>query len=766
MNISFVIAAFNLEAYIGACVDSVARAAKDGDEVIVVNDGSTDGTRARLAECQARHPRLTVIDKPNGGVATARAAGLAAATGEYVLFMDGDDVLIPETLARMRPHLTAQAPDVLVADYLEWPDDGRAAMTPSRPRSHPPGVLRTSPVDNLFETLDDCIPCLWSRLIRRTVFERLPTPPFPEWSVHEDLATTPHIVAATRSLLYVPAPLVHYRLRSNSQTTDRSQRSCLDTIHSAVHARKAIDRLPSDARLTLMGDVFIARKWLDATRQCRETRRPGVALYRTVADAALSALTTPRDTLIAHLKQTGRPEDRAAASHLRKLFAWPRAYVAIQASLASHKAKRQARQRGEVTAELSVREALTGRALLATAGTTRGIAATSPGLLVLDFSYEGCSGHHHALNRLIVESAQAGALNAHVLAHRNLQKDLIDPRTHAVFTRSTYGACRTAKEARRKLGRTFRSVFRDLCHAGAHRLADSTALLIHTAGAAHILSIAAFVRLARIQAPVHIYLMLPPDFDVQDGAVAEQRSQYQRAFNIAARHPNIRFHCENRLLQAAYKAMGCGDVDLLELPSRFPAAAREDVAPRTRTRLLFIGDPRPEKGVSLVTAALPLLTDLKDRIEIELSLTSPDRCADIARDAAAHGFAHMRLAPFFAEDTYFRAMRQADCVLLPYDPHAYRLKNSNMAHEALGCGTPVIVPPGENALTAFCQTLPQPAHVVMPAYSAQGLADAIRGFVAAGPTALKRQAQAMQDTIEGRRDPARFIDRLVRPRTR
>lgn len=761
MNISFIIAAYNLEAYVGACIDSIFGGAREGDEVIVVNDGSTDGTRARLADMQARHPGLRVIDKVNGGVATTRAAGLAAASGEYVLFMDGDDVLRPEALNEIRQHLDAQAPDVLVTDYLEWPDGGQRPLTPSRPRSHTPGTLQTSPADNLFETLDDCIPCLWSRIIRRAVFQRLPSPPFPLWSVHEDLATTPHIVAAARSLLYVPLPLVQYRLRADSQTTDRSQRSCMDTIRSAVHARHAIDTLPGDTRLTLMGDVFIARKWLDATRQCRETRRPDTALYRTINDAALSALTTPPAALLAHLRQTGRPEDRAAASHMRKLLAWPQAYLLLQSTLASYKASRQARRRGDVTAQLSANETATGRFLLATASPASPPVSAQPGLLVLDFSYEGCSGHHHALNQLLLESARDQQLPARILAHRNLSRELITPHTHPVFTRSAYGSCSTAKDVRRKLGRTFRSVFRELAGTGLHRASAATTILVHTAGAAHILSIAAFVKLSGLGSPVHLYLMLPPDFDAQGSAVAEQRRQYQRAFNIAARHPNIHFHCENRLLQAAYRALGCSEINLMDLPSRFPNAAREQPRPHPRTRFLFIGDPRPEKGVSLVIKALPLLSALQDQIEIELLLTSPQRCADIARDASAHDFVKLRLEPFFAEDDYFSAMRQADCVLLPYDPQAYRLKNSNMVHEALGCGTSVIVPPGDNSLTAFCQTLPLPAHVTMPSYDAEGLAQAIHAFIDRATT-LKGFAQSAQDAITDRRDPARFIQHLFR----
>ncbi|MDI1259432.1 glycosyltransferase family A protein [Aquabacterium sp.] len=345
MTISFVIAAYNLERYIDACVDSVLQSLAIGDEVIIVNDGSTDGTRLKLTQVQQRSTLVKVIDKQNGGVASTRNTGLAAASKDYVLFLDGDDVVRPESIRLARQHLERQAPDILVMDYLDWADDGRGALTPSRKRSHGPLEMSSSPARNLYETLDDCIPCLWSRFIKRSVFQALPHPPFPEWGMHEDLATTPHIVASARTLLYVPSHLLQYRLRAGGQTKERSERSCTDTIQAAAHASQSIQRLPPDPQLALMADVFMARKLLEAIRQCREVRNPTYALYAAITHRSLAAMTSKPDAVLDWLSASPRPEDRAARAHLVNAFRWPRGYALLQGTLGILKAKRLALRR-------------------------------------------------------------------------------------------------------------------------------------------------------------------------------------------------------------------------------------------------------------------------------------------------------------------------------------------------------------------------------------------------------------------------------------
>ena len=223
MTVSFILAVYQIERYIVACLDSVLPCLRDGDELILVNDGSTDRSRMLAEPLLASHPNARIVDKANGGLSSARNAGLRAATCDYVLFLDGDDVVIPDAIAKARQVIDQHAPDILVTDYLEWLDDGLGAKRPSRQRSHAQHQLTNEPARHLKETLDDCIPCVWTRFFRRSLFDALGEQPFPQWSMYDDLPTTPHLVAQARTMFYLPLPTVQYPRRKPHANTQRTQ---------------------------------------------------------------------------------------------------------------------------------------------------------------------------------------------------------------------------------------------------------------------------------------------------------------------------------------------------------------------------------------------------------------------------------------------------------------------------------------------------------------------------------------------------------------
>lgn len=98
-KVSIIVPAYNVAPYIGSCVDSLLNQSYADIEVIVVDDGSTDGTSDILEKLKLRDSRLWVYHQPNGGAAAARNLALSKVTGEYVTFVDSDDTLSPDSLA-------------------------------------------------------------------------------------------------------------------------------------------------------------------------------------------------------------------------------------------------------------------------------------------------------------------------------------------------------------------------------------------------------------------------------------------------------------------------------------------------------------------------------------------------------------------------------------------------------------------------------------------------------------------------------------------
>lgn len=93
MLLSVIIPAYNLEKYIGLCFDSLLPQLDKRAEVIVIDDGSTDHTYEICKTYEKKYPVLTSYHKSNGGVSSARNYGLHKAQGDYIAWVDGDDVV-------------------------------------------------------------------------------------------------------------------------------------------------------------------------------------------------------------------------------------------------------------------------------------------------------------------------------------------------------------------------------------------------------------------------------------------------------------------------------------------------------------------------------------------------------------------------------------------------------------------------------------------------------------------------------------------------
>jgi len=115
--LSVIMPVYNVAQYLPTMVDSVLAQTYRHFELIMVDDGSTDGSAALCDDYAARDARVRVIHKENGGVSTARNAGIEAARGEYLYFADSDDYLYPEALETMMREIGDR--DYLVMEYLK-----------------------------------------------------------------------------------------------------------------------------------------------------------------------------------------------------------------------------------------------------------------------------------------------------------------------------------------------------------------------------------------------------------------------------------------------------------------------------------------------------------------------------------------------------------------------------------------------------------------------------------------------------------------------
>ena len=138
-KISIIVPAFNVAQWIEECATSALNQTFTDFEIIIVDDGSTDETPRVLQELKQRDSRITVITQENRGLSLARNAGLAVARGEYLLFLDGDDVLVSSALEHLYSVATKSKPDVVhylassIPESSELPESKNPNPEPTNP---------------------------------------------------------------------------------------------------------------------------------------------------------------------------------------------------------------------------------------------------------------------------------------------------------------------------------------------------------------------------------------------------------------------------------------------------------------------------------------------------------------------------------------------------------------------------------------------------------------------------------------------------------
>lgn len=218
-KLSIIIPIYNVETYLPACLDSVLAYPTEDCEILAVDDGSTDGSRALAEDYARRYPRrIRLIARENGGLGAARNTGIDAAEGEYLLFLDSDDTLAPGALKEMLETLDRDRDrDILFFDYVSVNIKGRVL-------SYQSGCDR----EGGFRLDDDSAllfapPSACNKLWRRSLFTESGIR-FPEGLWFEDLATCPRLYLRAGQMGAVHRPWLRYLQRPGSITRSRDPR--------------------------------------------------------------------------------------------------------------------------------------------------------------------------------------------------------------------------------------------------------------------------------------------------------------------------------------------------------------------------------------------------------------------------------------------------------------------------------------------------------------------------------------------------------------
>lgn len=237
-KISVVIPAYNAEATIVRACRSVLTQSYPNVELIVVNDGSRDGTAGILDQLAAQHDNLQVIHKENGGVCTARNAGLAAAQGDYLCFLDADDELTEGCIAYLYGIAAEKNCDIVAGSCLRIRRDGSSFETKY---DLPEEMTLWQGLEGLEQSLKDhpATYSVWGKLYRREILRDVK---FVEGrKIHEDSFFLFQVLMQPLRMAVTNVPIVRYYLTENSASRAGFSEKFLDVLYFADRKRELVE---------------------------------------------------------------------------------------------------------------------------------------------------------------------------------------------------------------------------------------------------------------------------------------------------------------------------------------------------------------------------------------------------------------------------------------------------------------------------------------------------------------------------------------------
>lgn len=229
-QISIIVPVYKVENYLERCVNSLLAQTWHDIEIILVDDGSPDNSGAICDEFAEKDPRVKVVHKENGGLSSARNAGLAIATGNYIGFVDSDDYVLPEMYEKLHLALTESDAEISICNY-EYIDEETGQCIPTN-----------SPVKTEVLSREKAYACLdvgmdgysyyvtaWNKLYKKELFEGCL---FVEGKIHEDEFFVHHVFAKCNQIAVIDDKLYMYMQRNGSITNTHITIKHLDGVYA------------------------------------------------------------------------------------------------------------------------------------------------------------------------------------------------------------------------------------------------------------------------------------------------------------------------------------------------------------------------------------------------------------------------------------------------------------------------------------------------------------------------------------------------------
>ena len=226
VRFSFIVPVYNSTPWLEECVDSLLAQEEKDHEILLIDDGSSDGSGPLCDRLAEKDPRIRTFHKENGGAASARNLGIEQACGRWLLFIDGDDTITPDCLRRLAPFLTEEACLPIFGMAFDFWRGGVLRRSDRRSCAFEGRYAAQELAEKLSAFFEDnvlssaCNKAFSAALIRENGLR------FPEgMTLYEDFTFVLAYLLHADAICCIPLPLYHYR---NLEEADHFTRRVLD----------------------------------------------------------------------------------------------------------------------------------------------------------------------------------------------------------------------------------------------------------------------------------------------------------------------------------------------------------------------------------------------------------------------------------------------------------------------------------------------------------------------------------------------------------
>ena len=228
--VSIIIPVYNVERFVKKSILSAMNQTYKDLEIVIVNDGSTDNSGKICHEIEEKDNRVKVYDKENGGVSSTRNFGIAHATGEYLMFLDGDDLLTPNAVEGLLEYLQREKADICIGKGITVSETADI-KSDSIPQKEFIKVFNAQEaIERALYEKDISFSCNM-KLYKKNVFKNVS---FPNGRTFEDLATIYKVFLNSQKIVYVNFHMYYYILRTGSIVSSLNPLKNIDFLDAAI----------------------------------------------------------------------------------------------------------------------------------------------------------------------------------------------------------------------------------------------------------------------------------------------------------------------------------------------------------------------------------------------------------------------------------------------------------------------------------------------------------------------------------------------------